>query len=55
MQPRILSLFSGYGGLDMAVQEVFGGELIAVADIDSGPQQAIAALRHMLAQQAVAA
>ena len=45
MQPRILSLFSGYGGLDMAVQEVFGGELVAVADIDSGPCK-ILAHRH---------
>ena len=45
MQPKILSLFSGYGGLDMAVQEVFGGELVAVADIDSGPCK-ILAHRH---------
>ena len=45
MQPRILSLFSGYGGLDMAVQEVFGGELVAFADIDSGPCK-ILAHRH---------
>ena len=45
MQPRILSLFSGYGGLDMAVQEVFGGDLVAVADIDSGPCK-ILAHRH---------
>ena len=45
MQPRILSLFSGYGGLDMAVQGVFGGELVAVADIDSGPCK-ILAHRH---------
>lgn len=45
MQPRILSLFSGYGGLDMAVQEAFGGELVAVADIDSGPCK-ILAHRH---------
>ena len=62
MQPRILSLFSGYGGLDMAVQEVFGGELVAVADIDSGPCK-ILAHRHpgvpnlgdMLTRQEVAA
>ena len=45
MQPRILSLFSGYGGLDMAVQEAFGGDLVAVADIDSGPCK-ILAHRH---------
>ena len=42
MQPRILSLFSGFGGLDMAVQEAFGGELVAVADIDSGPCKILA-------------
>lgn len=45
MQPIILSLFSGYGGLDMAVQGVFGGDLVAVADIDSGPCK-ILAHRH---------
>lgn len=33
---RIGSLFSGYGGLDRAVQIVFGGELAWVSDIDPG-------------------
>lgn len=33
-RPRTLSLCSGYGGLDLAVEEVFGAETIAVADID---------------------
>ena len=33
---RIGSLFSGYGGLDMAAQQVFGGELVFVSDISPG-------------------
>lgn len=33
---RIGSLCSGYGGLDMAVESVFGGELAWVSDIDKG-------------------
>lgn len=33
---RIGSLCTGYGGLDMAVQRVLGGELAWVADIDLG-------------------
>ena len=31
---RIGSLFSGYGGLDMAVQSVFGGDIAWVSEID---------------------
>lgn len=34
MTNRIVSLCTGIGGLDMAVQEVYGGEVVAVADID---------------------
>ncbi|MEW2580121.1 DNA cytosine methyltransferase [Streptomyces syringium] len=34
--PRIGSLCTGYGGLDMAVQHAFGGTLAWVADIDRG-------------------
>lgn len=34
--PRIGSLCTGYGGLDMAVQQLFGGELAWVADNDPG-------------------
>lgn len=34
--PRIGSLFSGTGGLDMGVQAVVGGDLAWVADIDPG-------------------
>ena len=42
---RIGSLFSGYGGLDMAVQEVFGGSLAWVADPAPGPSKLLA-YRH---------
>ncbi|MEU6535879.1 DNA cytosine methyltransferase [Streptomyces sp. NPDC047000] len=34
--PRIGSVCTGYGGLDMAVRAVFGGELVWVADNDPG-------------------
>ncbi|MFB7899892.1 DNA cytosine methyltransferase [Streptomyces xiamenensis] len=43
--PRIGSLCSGYGGLDAAVRQVFGGELAWVADPDPGAA-AILAHRH---------
>ena len=42
---RIGSLFSGYGGLDMAVQGVFGGSLAWVADPAPGPSKLLA-YRH---------
>lgn len=45
MEPRILSLFTGYGGLDMAVETVTGGHVIAVSDIDPGPCKLLAARR----------
>src|SRR5690606_16425410 len=41
--PKILSLCTGYGGLDMAVQNVFGGELAYWSDIEPGP---IAVMQH---------
>lgn len=37
MTPRIGSFCTGYGGLDMAVQAVFGGELAWWADVEPGP------------------
>ena len=45
MEPRILSLFTGYGGLDMAIETVTGGHVIAVLDIDPGPCKLLAARR----------
>jgi DNA (cytosine-5)-methyltransferase 1 len=36
MRPRVGSLFAGYGGLDMAVEEVFGGKLAWYSEIDKG-------------------
>jgi DNA (cytosine-5)-methyltransferase 1 len=41
-QLRIGSICTGYGGLDMAVRQVFGGELAWVSDIDPGACQIIA-------------
>lgn len=35
-RPRIGSFCSGYGGLDMAVEEVTGGKTVWVSDIDPG-------------------
>lgn len=34
---KIGSLFTGYGGLDIGVQQVFGGETVWVSDIEPGP------------------
>ena len=39
---RIGSLFSGAGGLDMAVQSVFGGEVIWQSEIDKAASQVLA-------------
>lgn len=39
---RIGSLFSGYGGLDLAVEEVFEGRTVWVTDIESGPAKILA-------------
>ena len=44
-QLRIGSLFTGYGGLDMAVQQVLGGDLAWVADPAPGPSKVLA-YRH---------
>lgn len=45
MEPRILSLFTGHGSLDMAIETVTGGHVIAVSDIDPGPCKLLAARR----------
>ncbi len=42
MSARIGSLFSGYGGLDMAVQSVVGGRVAWVSDIEPGPSRILA-------------
>lgn len=42
MSLRIGSLCTGYGGLDMAVREVFGGSVAWVADIDPGASAILA-------------
>jgi len=34
--PRIGALFAGYGGLDLAVQDVYGGSLAWYSEIDKG-------------------
>ncbi|MEU3143780.1 MULTISPECIES: DNA cytosine methyltransferase [unclassified Streptomyces] len=39
---RIGSVCTGYGGLDMAVQTVLGGELVWVADNDPGANRILA-------------
>lgn len=35
-RPRVGALFAGYGGLDLAVEEVFGAELAWYSEIDKG-------------------
>lgn len=40
--PRIASFCSGFGGLEMAVQAVFGGEVIFHADPDEGASKILA-------------
>ena len=42
MSPRILSLFSGYGGLDMGVQRAIGGTVIAHSEIDAAAVRILA-------------
>lgn len=39
MTPRIGSLFSGYGGLDMGVQAVIGGEVVWHVEFDDAPSK----------------
>jgi DNA (cytosine-5)-methyltransferase 1 len=41
-RPRLLSLCTGYAGLDHAAEEVFDAELVAVSDIDPGANKILA-------------
>lgn len=53
MTLRIGSMFSGYGGLDLAAREAIGGKTVFVADICGNgvvPQQAAYAISHLLAR-----
>lgn len=40
--PRIVSLFSGYGGLEMGIQSVVGGDVIAHVEFDDAPSRILA-------------
>lgn len=42
--PTLGSLFSGYGGLDVAIERVFGARTAWVSDIEEGPSKVLA--RH---------
>lgn len=42
LPPRILSLFTGYSGLDMAVREVLGGHVVAHAEIEPAARRVLA-------------
>ena len=42
MRPRLLSLCTGYGGLDHAAEEVFDAQVVAVSDIDPGANKILA-------------
>ncbi len=39
---RIGSLFSGYGGLDLAVEHVFGGRTVWFSELNSAPARVFA-------------
>lgn len=41
-RPRIGSLFSGYGGLDLAVEDVFGGETVWFSEFSPAPARVFA-------------
>lgn len=42
MKPRIGSLFSGYGGLDIAVERVTGGQVVWHCEWDDAPSKILA-------------
>lgn len=42
MKPRVLSLFAGYGGLSLAVEEHFDAELVAYSEFDDAPSKVMA-------------
>ena len=42
MRPRIVSLCSGYGGLDMAAEQVTGGTTVAHVEYDKAPSALLA-------------
>lgn len=42
MSPRVGALFAGYGGLDLAVTDVFGGELAWYSEVDKGALKILA-------------
>lgn len=42
MRPRIGALFAGYGGLDLATQDVYGGSLAWYSEIDKGALKILA-------------
>ncbi len=39
---KLGSLFSGFGGLDLAIEQVFGAKTVWVSDIESGPCKVLA-------------
>lgn len=43
VKPRMLSLFAGYGGLSLAVEEHFNAELVAYSEFDPAPSKVMAA------------
>jgi DNA (cytosine-5)-methyltransferase 1 len=42
MQLRLGSLFSGFGGLDLAIERVFDARTVWVSDIEPGPRKVLA-------------
>lgn len=42
LHPRIGALFAGYGGLDLAVEKVYGGSVAWYSEIDKGALKILA-------------